>query len=203
MEGERTPTRERILFATAELFRRQGYSGTGLKQIVAAAEAPFGSLYHHFPGGKGQLAEEVIHGGGAFFGALVEAVYDAGGPERPVGESIGAVFAGAAQTLEATDFQDACPIATIALEVASTDDALRRATAEVFERWTSALTERLGERDVALAVIAALEGAFVLCRAGRTTEPMRAAGAMAAAHVSGRLEDRSGDSAGQPGDPMA
>ena len=39
-----TPTRERILYATAELFRRQGYSGTGLKQVVAEAQAPFGSL---------------------------------------------------------------------------------------------------------------------------------------------------------------
>ena len=46
------PTRDRILYATAELFRRQGYAGTGLKQVVAEAQAPFGSLYHHFPGGK-------------------------------------------------------------------------------------------------------------------------------------------------------
>ena len=90
---------------------------------------------------------------------------------------------GAAATLEQTDFQDACPIAAVALEVASTDDVLRRATAEVFAAWVEALSERLGERDQALAVISALEGAFVLCRAGRTTEPMLAAGEMAAAYV--------------------
>lgn len=180
MAATRRPTRERILYATAELFRRQGYAGTGLKQVVAEAGAPFGSLYHHFPGGKQQLAGEVIRGGGAFFQALVTAVYD----EQATPEtSVRAVFAGAAETLLATDFQDACPIATIALEVASTDDVLRRATAEVFEQWTVALTERLGDRDRALAVIAALEGAFVLCRALRRVEPMHAAGAMAAAHV--------------------
>ena len=40
-----TPTRERILYAAAELFRRHGYAGTGLNQIVAEADAPFGSLY--------------------------------------------------------------------------------------------------------------------------------------------------------------
>ena len=61
------PTRERILYASAERFRRQGYSGTGLKEIVMAADAPFGSLYHHFPGGKHQLAEEVLRTGGSFF----------------------------------------------------------------------------------------------------------------------------------------
>lgn len=174
------PTRERILYATAELFRRQGYSGTGLKQVVVEADAPFGSLYHHFPGGKQQLAVEVIRGGGAFFQALVTAVYD----EGPTPEaSVRAVFEGAGETLESTDFQDACPIATVALEVASTNDVLRRATAEVFEQWTVALTERLGDRDIALAVIAALEGGFVLCRAQRSVEPMLAAGRMAASHV--------------------
>jgi AcrR family transcriptional regulator len=174
------PTRDRILFATAELLRRQGYNGTGLKQVVAEAEAPFGSLYHHFPGGKVELADEVIRKAGAFFQALVTAVYD---EEATPEEAVRAVFKGAGETLEATDYQDACPIATVALEVASTDDRLRRATAEVFEQWVAALTERVEDRDQALAVIAALEGAFLLCRASRSTEPMRAAGEMAAAFV--------------------
>jgi len=142
-----TPTRERILYAAAELFRRQGYAGTGLKQIVAEAQAPFGSLYHHFPGGKQQLADEVIRTGGTFFQDLVTAIYDA----EPTPEAaIRAVFGGAAQTLEATNFQDACPIATIAMDVASTNDTLRHATADVFERWTAALNDRLGDRNQAL-----------------------------------------------------
>jgi AcrR family transcriptional regulator len=176
----KVPTRDRILYATAELFRRQGYNGTGLKQVVAEADAPFGSLYHHFPGGKAELGDEVIRKAGAFFQALVTAVYD---EEAAPEDAIRAVFQGAGETLVATDYEDACPIATVALEVASTDDRLRQATADVFEQWTAALTERLGDRDQALAVIAALEGAFVLCRASRSTEPMQAAGAMAAALV--------------------
>jgi AcrR family transcriptional regulator len=180
MNATLTPTRQRILYAAAELFRRQGYAGTGLKQVVTEADAPFGSLYHHFPGGKQQLGEEVIRGGGEFFQALVTAVYD---DETTTEGSVRAVFAGAAETLRATDFQDACPIATIALEVASTNDDLRLATADVFEDWTVALTERLGDRNRALAVISALEGAFVLCRARRSVEPMFAAGEMAAAHL--------------------
>jgi AcrR family transcriptional regulator len=180
VEATATPTRARILYATAELFQRQGYAGTGLKQVVADADAPFGSLYHHFPGGKQQLAEEVIRAGGAFFQALVTGVID---EESTAEASVRAVFEGAAQTLALTDFEDACPIATVALEVASTNDHLRRATAEVFEQWTVALTDRLGDRDRALAVLSALEGAFVLCRAQRTVEPMMAAGKMAAAYV--------------------
>jgi AcrR family transcriptional regulator len=174
------PTRDRILFATAELFRRQGYNGTGLKQVVAEADAPFGSLYHHFPGGKAELAEEVIEKAGAFIQALVTAVYDEGASAEA---SVRGVFSGAAETLEATDYEDTCPIATVALEVAGTDDRLRVATAAVFERWTAALEERIDDRDKSLAIIAALEGAFVLCRASRSTEAMHAAGAMATALV--------------------
>ncbi len=173
-------TRERIVAASAELFRRQGYAATGVKQIVTAAQAPFGSLYHHFPGGKQQLADEVIRAGGAFFQALVTAVYD----DEPTAErSVRAVFEGAAETLEATDFQDACPIAAIALEVASTNQELRRATAEVFGQWIEALARRLGGPERALFVLAALEGAFVLCRAQQTAEPMRATGRLVAASV--------------------
>jgi AcrR family transcriptional regulator len=176
---DKPPTRDRILLATAELFRRQGYTGTGLKTVVAEAEAPFGSLYHHFPGGKQQLAGEVIRASGAYFQALVLAVYDA---QATTAESVRAVFAGAAETLAETDYVDACPIATVALEVASTDEVLRQATAEVFTSWTDVLTARLeGDRDRALGIIAALEGAFVLSRALHSTEPMHAAGRLAVA----------------------
>ena len=48
-------TKDRILDATAELFRRYGYTGTGMKQIVAEAKAPFGSHLPLLPGGKEQL----------------------------------------------------------------------------------------------------------------------------------------------------
>jgi len=64
-------TKDRIVLAGAELFRRQGYKGTGIKQIAAEAAAPFGSVYHFFPGGKRQLGEEVIRTSGALYGRLI------------------------------------------------------------------------------------------------------------------------------------
>ena len=60
----RPTTRERIVDVSADLMRRQGYAATGVKQIVTAAQAPFGSLYHHFPGGKEQLGAEAIRASG-------------------------------------------------------------------------------------------------------------------------------------------
>lgn len=180
-------TRDRIVAATCELFRRQGMTGTGLKQIARSAGAPFGSIYHFFPGGKAQLADEAIRASGAMYRDLVLAIFDQGGPD--LAATIRAAFAAAAENLIATDYADACPIATIALEVASTDDALRRATADVFTDWIEQGAERIAgsglppeaRRSVILGFITSLEGAFVLSRALRSPEPLLAAGETVAA----------------------
>src|SRR5271168_1076089 len=102
-------TKDRIVEHSAELFRRQGFAGTGLKQIVAEASAPFGSVYHFFPGGKEQLGEEVIRYSGGLYGQLIDIFFD---PDGDPVEATRAFFAGAAQTLVETDYADACPIAT-------------------------------------------------------------------------------------------
>jgi AcrR family transcriptional regulator len=185
-------TKERIVDASAELFRRNGYTGTGVKQIVAAASAPFGSLYHFFPGGKEQLGEEVIRRSGAMYGLLIGAIFD---PAPDVVTAVESFFAGAAETLRQTDYADACPIATVALEVASTNEPMRKATADVFESWIVGGTERFAgagipearARELTIAMLAALEGAFVLCRAMRTTVPLDVAGATMAGVVRAEL----------------
>jgi len=187
-------TKSRILDATAELFMRYGYTGTGLKQIVADANAPFGSLYHHFPGGKQELGVEVIRRSGAMYFELVTGIFDAA-PD--VVSGVHDCFAGAAEVLRATDYADACPIETVALEVASTNEPLRAATAEVFEGWIEGATVRFRAagiddrkaRELSISLIALLEGAFVLCRAARTTKALDAAGRTAAAAVEAVLRD--------------
>jgi len=108
-----TETKDRIVTTSAELFRRQGYNATGIKQIVDEARAPFGSIYHFFPGGKEQLGDEVIRQAGRFYFHLFEAIFDAA-PDLATATSD--FFAGAAETLRVTGYADACPIATVALE---------------------------------------------------------------------------------------
>ena len=184
-------TKDRIVGASAELFRRQGYAGTGVKQIVAEANAPFGSLYHFFPGGKEELGAETIRWSGALYLQLIDAFFD---PKDIVG-SVERFFAGAAETVRETDYADACPIATVAGEVASTSEPLRQATADVFESWIVRTAKYMAEagipearsRELAISTLAILEGAFLLSRAGRDTAPMAIAGATAAAAVRAAL----------------
>jgi AcrR family transcriptional regulator len=185
-------TKDRIIDSSAELFRRQGYTGTGVKQIVAAANAPFGSLYHFFPGGKEQLGAEVIRSSGALYVQLFATI----AMQAPdLLTAVGDFFSGAAETLVETDYADACPIATVALEVASTSEPLREATAEVFDSWIDGATEyfaasgiaREQARALAFTMLSLLEGAFIFCRALRTTEPLEVAGASAVAAVRAAL----------------
>jgi len=182
-------TRTRILETSTQLFRRYGYPGTGLKQIAAESAAPFGSIYHFFPGGKEQLAGEVIRAAGPWYGALAYAFLSPS-PELPtLPAALTAMFNAAASTLEETDYADACPIATVALEVASSSEPLRQATADVFTDWITEGTRLIAgwglseadARALTISVISALEGAFVLSRSLRSTEPVRTAGAGVAA----------------------
>jgi AcrR family transcriptional regulator len=186
------PPKDRNLNTTADLFRRYGYTGTGMKQIAAEANAPFGSVYHFFPGGKQELGQNVIRRSGRMYGELFEAIVD---PAPDIATGIGDFFVGAAETLRQTDYADACPIATVALEVASSSEPLREATAEVFESWIGGAEQRFAAagisgteaRELAITVLASLEGAFVLSRATRSTEPIEVAGAAATEAVRAAL----------------
>jgi AcrR family transcriptional regulator len=188
-----TPTRQRIVEAGAELLRHKGYAATGVKEIVAAAQAPFGSLYHHFPGGKEQLGVEVVAFGGAEYGKLGPLIFDAA-PDVVTGVRM--FFDGAAANLEETNWLAGCPIATVALEVANTSEPLREATAAVFTSWVEGLKgyfEAAGlseadAREIATKFVAALEGGFILAQTWRDTAPLTAAGAMVARELAEALE---------------
>jgi AcrR family transcriptional regulator len=188
-------TRDRIVDAAAEGFARRGYAGTGLKAILSASHAPFGSLYHFFPGGKEELGAAAIRASGATYRALVESFFPAG---VDVVTATREFFTAGAEMLAATDYADACPIATITLETASDSELMRVASAEVFESWLAVVRLRLGEagiddataRDIALELFCAVEGAFLHCRATRTTEALEVAGRAGVARVAGALPTR-------------
>lgn len=186
-------TRERILNAASELFSRHGYSATGLKAILAASDAPYGSLYHFYPAGKEELGVAVIESGGVMYRELVESIFT---PGADVVRATADFFEGAAAVVKATDFADACPIATIALEVASTNEPMRIAAAAAFESWLTVLTDRFTKagiprrkaKDLSIQLFCSIEGAFLLSRSIRSIEPIRIAGRAGAGAVRDAIE---------------
>ena len=188
-------TRDRIIVATNELFRRHGYNGTSLSQISAAGDATIGSIYHFFPGGKEALAVAVIETTGAIYRELFESIAtEAAAPADAYVD----FFAAAAAVLEESDFIDPCPIGTVAREVANTSEPLRVAAAAVFASWIDAVASHLTGAGVSNAqasqlaqvVVATVEGTFVLSRAQRSTVPLEAAGRTLGQLVARAIDER-------------
>ena len=161
-------SRATLIENAATLFRRQGYAATGLNQILDEAGVKAGSLYHHFPRGKQQLAAAVVDAAGAGIEQLLRRFL---ATDRPVADIvdrwIDLLIAGLAG-----DQRDGCPIEPIATESVNASPLVRAASARAFMGWCTAINERLrsagwSENDaetVALAVISLIEGALILSR---------------------------------------
>jgi AcrR family transcriptional regulator len=155
-----------------------------------------GSIYHHFPGGKEELGAAAIRRSGALYELLIPEVFD---PAPDLVSAVRLFFEGAAAHLEESEYEDACPIATVALEVSSTSEMMRLACADVFESWiaaglprfTAAGLDEATSRELVIGMIAALEGAFVLARATQATEALAVAGELCAQATQHALDARS------------
>jgi AcrR family transcriptional regulator len=186
------PTRTRLVESAATLFSRHGYAATGVKAVLAAAEAPYGSLYHWFPGGKQQLGVAAVAHGGAHQRAYLQSLYP---PGADIAEATTKMFIRAGKVLEATNYADACPVATIALEVASSDEPIRAAAADAFNSWIEIFEQRFTEAGMtphdahttATQVFCLMEGAVLLARTTHTTTPLHTAGDAATELITTRL----------------
>jgi AcrR family transcriptional regulator len=181
-------TDERIVLAMAELLRHQGYAATGINQIVHASGAPTGSIYHHFKGGKLAVAVAALRQTGAVYIQLLPLLLD---PYDDLATGVAAAFAQAAEDLENTGWANLCPVGTVTGEIADTVPQLREVAAEVIGHWIDEGSRYFvgrGLRDddarsAVYAIVAALEGAFILARGQRSREPLHAAGRALAAYV--------------------
>jgi TetR/AcrR family transcriptional repressor of lmrAB and yxaGH operons len=161
-------SRTALVSAAALLFRRQGYAATGVNQILETADVKAGSLYHHFPDGKQQLAAAVVDSAGSTIEMQLRQFLDSGSPVADIVDGwIDLMVSGLA-----VDQRDGCPIEPIATESVNASPLVRAASARAFHAWQIAIADRLrndgwAESDcdqTALAVIALLEGALILSR---------------------------------------
>lgn len=171
-------SRERLIQTTAQLLQERGFHGTGLKDILKLSDTPSGSLYHHFPNGKEELTAAAISSAGERLEKQIEAAVahhtDLFGVLQEFTDHLG-------QELEESGFQKGCPIATVVLEIAAENDRIQKVCSETYSRWQNLLQalllksgmEESRVESVAVLVLATVEGALVLCRAHRSTEPLK------------------------------
>lgn len=176
--------RQKLIETAARLFQTRGYTGTGLALILEESGAPKGSFYHHFPGGKDELAVAAMRWSSADVETLIREAFD-GAATWEAG--LKAFSRAVADWFEASGYAEGCPIASVLLETAPRDDALRREALAVFETWIAALEAHLRRlraprpRRKAEAAMMAFEGAWLLARATHTRRPFEVALAAAMA----------------------
>jgi TetR/AcrR family transcriptional repressor of lmrAB and yxaGH operons len=181
VKGVPRPDRSRaaLIETAGTFFRRQGYAATGLNQILDAAGVKAGSLYHHFPGGKQELAAAVVASAGVDIERVLRAALAADTPVTAVVDRwVDLLAAGLA-----ADCRDGCPVEPIATESVHASELVRRAAARAFDGWCAAIAERLrvdgwgdaSADEMALAVISIIEGALVLSRTSGDTSALTSA----------------------------
>ena len=177
--------RQQIVAAAADMIRRRGPNATSIRDLAKHANAPLGSTYHYFPGGKQQLVTEAVRFAGDTVARTLRAKLQAG----PV-EGLRAFLALWHDILTGTDFGAGCPVLAVSVEEPAGDEPPSALTtaAEVFTAWESLLAGSLQRHgaarqqaeQLATLIVAAVEGAVAMCRATRSTRPLD--------HVSAQLE---------------
>jgi TetR/AcrR family transcriptional regulator, lmrAB and yxaGH operons repressor len=172
-------TRERLIAAMADALQRRGLHAVGLTELLEQAQAPKGVLYHHFPGGKNELAAVAIEAVAQRISAgLDQLAREQGNILQGLRAWLGAAQRGLVQS----GFERGCPLATVALESTAQDQAIRAALAQSFATIREKLATLLqtaglqAERTAPYAalIVSAYEGALLQARVAHSAAAMTA-----------------------------
>jgi TetR/AcrR family transcriptional repressor of lmrAB and yxaGH operons len=167
--------KSRFIKTAGTLFRKRGYHAVGLTEIIEAAQAPKGSFYHHFPGGKEELAEQAMVLASDY---ILNTIHLAFSNQPDFNAGARQLISTIAGWVENVAYEDACPVMAIGRGGGAETDRLRRAAAREFERWLSAAAQYAqakGDdagtaRRRALGLLCAIEGAWDISRIARSRE---------------------------------
>jgi TetR/AcrR family transcriptional repressor of lmrAB and yxaGH operons len=174
-------SKDKMTRAAIKLLRRSGLSGAGINQVIAESGAPKGSLYYYFPRGKSDLVEAALQSFGAAVRENFASVVSRNGSAQA---KLQRLFESAAGRLQENRFSEGCAVAAVVLDLDEESTGFARTCREIFHGWQQAIAAGLTELDAkdrdrfAQFVIAALEGALILSRAERSTEPLMNVGRM-------------------------
>ena len=164
-----------MLVSAAELLRERGVAGVTIDAVLARSGCPRGSVYHHFPGGRGQILREALQFAGAEITAIIE--HFPGGDGTALLRQFVGLWRDALMT---SNYAAGSPMLAAAMGSGPDEQQLISVAAGIFQRWREAamqafLQEGFSRADataLAHTVISALEGSAALCRSMRSLEPL-------------------------------
>jgi AcrR family transcriptional regulator len=177
-ERKRRDGRALLLKGARQLLAEKGYGGMELRDVAERGKAPRGSIYHHFPGGKVQLAREAAELEGTTIRDLIERSLEERGLKQTLA-LFGDVF-----RRRVADFPEriGCPVAAVAL-ARPEDPELAAAATAAFQSWERPIAAALRDEGVSAKnaeafaglVVSTVEGALLRARAAGSQEPLDSA----------------------------
>ncbi len=177
-ERKRRDGRALLLKGARQLLAEKGYAGMELRDVAERGKAPRGSIYHHFPGGKVQLAREAAELEGTTIRDLIERSLEQRGLKQTLA-LFGDVF-----RRRVADYPEriGCPVAAIAL-ARPEDPELAAAATAAFQSWERPIAAALRDEGVSAKdaetfaglVVSTVEGALLRARAAGSQEPLDSA----------------------------
>jgi len=172
--------REPIIDASVRLFRRNGYSATGINDIVEHSRSPKGSLYHYFPGGKTSIAVAAVEEAGRRVCATLEELAKRCSSTSELIRSHAALLG---KWMRASGYRDGCPMTTVLLELAPEDRAVTAAGRRAYADRVAILRQKLVDDGftpqqagrLASLCTSALQGALIETRVQRSAAPLNIA----------------------------
>jgi TetR/AcrR family transcriptional regulator, lmrAB and yxaGH operons repressor len=166
-------------------FRANGMVATGFTEVLEKSGAARGAIYHHFPGGKEELAAAVVRSTGTNVEIAIRELF---GKSASFVEALTVAVELVARAVDG-DAEFGCAAAPAVLEAAGSAAILQAASA-AFDGWQRAIGDSIrnssdaGNRnhvsvvdaDLAALIVASIEGALVLSRASGSGEPVRQVG---------------------------
>jgi AcrR family transcriptional regulator len=172
---ERTDSRASMVRGAASLIRTRGVNATSFSDVLAESGAPRGSIYHHFPNGKEQLAGDAIR----WTSERVLAHQRACRASTPAGV-LDCFIDMWRQVVVASGGTAGCVVAGVAIDTPAADRVLIDVVRATFRSWVDLLADQLAAvgvparraSRVAVATVAGMEGALILCRAEGNSAPL-------------------------------
>jgi TetR/AcrR family transcriptional regulator, lmrAB and yxaGH operons repressor len=169
-------TRQRLVIAMQTALASRGFNGMGLTELLALAGAPKGVMYHHFPGGKTELALAAIElSTEQMLAQLAKVMAKSASPAQ----AIEMWFEASCKILSAKNYEMGCPFAATALESTASDVELRQAISASFASMREALSHALTKAKIpnphplAALIISAYEGALMQARVAQSAQPLK------------------------------
>jgi AcrR family transcriptional regulator len=165
-----------MLISAVALLREQGASGASIDAVLDSTGIPRGSTYHYFPGGRDEMLVGAVRLAGDHITALIDGLADRHDPLEVVAAFVGFWR----QALAASDFRAGCPIVAMAVDRRSAPPEVTELVREIFTTWRERIAGLVTARGVPAAragrlatlVVAAVEGAIVLCRVEGCATPL-------------------------------